>query len=137
MSSDRCLGVGLVSDHREYRWSSYLCYGLRKVSELQTPHPKYQALGDGVFARQASYRALFMMHLDVAILKEIRGCIQKGPALNVSIKRKGNPPIVFPRGFWTIAMLYTNPMTATPTRKFPICCNGWKIFRGLSFLQRT
>ena len=73
--------ANMVSEPSEYNWSSYQCNGLGEISELQTPHPEYLALGKNSQERQAKYRALFKAHLTKPLIDEIRKSINKGLAL--------------------------------------------------------
>jgi len=50
-------------------------------AELQTPHKLYIRLGKTKNERLENYRQLFKTHVDVELLKEIRGSINKGLAL--------------------------------------------------------
>lgn len=71
----------MVSEPSEYNWSSYPCNGMGKPSELQTPHPEYLALGTTTQERRVQYRVLFTAHIEEAMLREIRGSVNKGLAL--------------------------------------------------------
>lgn len=71
----------MVADPANYRWSSYHCNGLGKASNLWRPHEVYMRLGRSELERLASYRALFTVHLDDALLANIRASTHKGLAL--------------------------------------------------------
>lgn len=49
--------AGMVSDPREYPWSSHLSHIGQRADRLLTPHPVYWALGNTPFAREAAYSA--------------------------------------------------------------------------------
>lgn len=72
--------AGMVELPDEYRWSSYPCNAIGKVSDLITPHPEYFSLGATDAERQQAYRELFRHHLDNAKLDEIRSSVSKGLA---------------------------------------------------------
>ncbi len=71
----------MVDDPGEYVWSSYRINAMGVESELMTPHGEYLRLGKNKSERQANYQALFEIHLDLQLLKEIRESVQKGLAL--------------------------------------------------------
>ena len=98
--------AGMVSDPREYRWSSYQVNALGKVSELCIPHQEYLLLGEDLPSRQRNYRKLFTYHVEGKLLEEIRENAYKGMAVGndrfkeevealtgrrVKSKRKGRP----------------------------------------------
>jgi len=73
--------AGMVELPDEYRWSSYPCNAMGKVSDLITPHPEYLSLGATDAVRQQAYRELFRYHLDDGRLDDIRSSVSKGLAL--------------------------------------------------------
>ena len=73
--------ANMVVQPNDYSWSSYAINALGVESELQTPHPEYLALGKTREERLKNYRELFKAHVDSALLKEIRACVNKGLAL--------------------------------------------------------
>lgn len=50
--------AGIVTDPRDYRWSSYRVHAYGEESSWLTPHPLYLALGSTPEMRQAAYRAI-------------------------------------------------------------------------------
>lgn len=50
--------AGLVSDPRDYAWSSYCHYIGQRADKLVTPHPLWWALGNTPFAREEAYAKL-------------------------------------------------------------------------------
>lgn len=73
--------ANMVADPANYQWSSYRSNGLGKPSTLWTPHPVYFGLGRSERDRLLTYRALFKVSTDAALLKEIRAATNKGLAL--------------------------------------------------------
>lgn len=73
--------ANMVTHPSEYRWSSYHANALGQHDSVLTPHAEYLALGHAAPEREAAYRALFDVHLDVSALTEIREATQKGWAL--------------------------------------------------------
>lgn len=47
--------LGLVTQARDYPWSSHGHYAGLRVDRLATPHPEYWSLGNTPFAREAAY----------------------------------------------------------------------------------
>ncbi len=76
--------AGMVSDPRQYRWSSYRCNGLGQGDGLITAHPVYQALGLDGESRRAAYRALFRSEMDDAALDDIRLALSQSQPLGSS-----------------------------------------------------
>jgi putative transposase len=72
---------GLVTDPRNYRWSSYRANALGVVDSLVTPHECYDALGVDPPSRQLAYRALVGAVLPAETLDEIRSATNAGWAL--------------------------------------------------------
>jgi len=70
--------ANMVPHPAEYRWSSYRFNALGQTDPLITPHPEYLSLGHTGKEREAAYRSLFDVHLDPAMLLEIREATQKG-----------------------------------------------------------
>jgi putative transposase len=50
--------AGLVSQARDYPWSSHGHYTGQRIDKLITPHPLFWALGNTPFAREAAYAQL-------------------------------------------------------------------------------
>jgi putative transposase len=73
--------AGMVEEPSEYSWSSYQCNALGKISELLTPHPVYLSLAQAATVRLSLYRELFIRHVDVQLLDDIRKATNKGLAI--------------------------------------------------------
>jgi len=73
--------AGMVKRVEDYPWSSYGYNAMASHNTVVSPHPLYLQLGTGEAQRCAAYRALFDMHLDSAVLEEVRGCLQTGTPL--------------------------------------------------------
>lgn len=71
----------MVDEPSEYKWSSYQCNALGRVTGLRTPHPLYLRLGEGELQRQANYRALFKVHVSGKLITELRKATNSGLAL--------------------------------------------------------
>ena len=67
----------MVDHPSEYPWSSYRCNAMGDENDLITPHERYVALGKTSTSRQASYRALFKVHIQEKQLEEIREATNK------------------------------------------------------------
>jgi putative transposase len=70
--------AGLVSDPRDYAWSSHAVNAYGSNDAVVTPHERYEALGDDAAAQQAAYRALFAFELGDEALTAIRDATNKG-----------------------------------------------------------
>jgi len=64
--------AGIVSDPKDYRWSSYACNGLGEPDRLIRPHDQYARLGPSQRERLDAYRALFDTRLDDGQIDAIR-----------------------------------------------------------------
>lgn len=73
--------AGMVADPADYSWSSYQCNALGKKSDLLSPHPLFNALGENDEARQSVYRDLFRENVNGKLLGEIRQASNKGLVL--------------------------------------------------------
>jgi putative transposase len=73
--------ASMVTHPSDYRWSSYRANALGQHDPVLTHHAEYLALGPSSPEREAAYRALFEVHLDIKTLMEIREATQKGWAL--------------------------------------------------------
>ena len=62
----------MVTHPAEYKWSSYAANAQGADTEIIKPHPLYQALGMDAASRQAAYRELFRVQLDIGLVVEIR-----------------------------------------------------------------
>ena len=62
----------MVSDPRDYLWSSYGANAEGRPDPLLTPHPDYLGLGSDESARLDAYRGLFSTHLEPERVSEIR-----------------------------------------------------------------
>jgi putative transposase len=100
--------AGLVADVRDYPWSSYGHYAGLRHDRLLTPHPRYWALGNTPFAREAAYAELVRAGIsdaDRALLTEgvLHGwavgdsqfleSLQKTTARRVHKARPGRPRV--------------------------------------------
>jgi putative transposase len=70
--------AGIVSNSKDYRWSSYRINALGNVSDLCTPHPEYLNLGGDSDKRRENYRELFKHHFSDTVLEQIRKATNKG-----------------------------------------------------------
>jgi putative transposase len=70
--------AGLVSEAKDYRWSSYAHHIGLQPNPLLTDHALYWALGNTPFERQGRYRALFEQELDAHALQQLRDATNKG-----------------------------------------------------------
>ena len=64
--------AAMVSQPRDYRWSSYHANAQGKADSLINPHAEYLRLGRDDTARREAYRALFKAHLNAEMVEEIR-----------------------------------------------------------------
>jgi len=81
--------AGMVKRIEDYPWSSYGHNAIASNNAVVSPHPLYLQLGKDEEQRCAAYRALFDMHLDSAVLEEVRDCLQTGTPLgNVQFKEQ-------------------------------------------------
>ena len=62
----------MVTHPAEYKWSSYAANAQGADTEIIKPHPLYQVLGMDAASRQAAYRELFRVQLDIGLVVEIR-----------------------------------------------------------------
>ncbi|MDQ0572011.1 putative transposase [Variovorax paradoxus] len=99
--------AGLVSDARDFPWSSYAHYAGLRQDKLLTPHPLYWELGNTPFAREAAYAELVRAGVraaDQGTLTEatLRGwaagdanflaSLQKSTERRVAKAKAGRPP---------------------------------------------
>jgi putative transposase len=80
--------AGLVSDPRDYPWSSHAANALGMSDPLVTPHGEYLSLDSDASSRRAAYRALFHAVLPDASLEEIRTATNTGWVLGSKRFRK-------------------------------------------------
>jgi putative transposase len=73
--------AGMVSDSKDYLWSSHLANAYGEQDELLTPHFLYLRLGDTKKLRQMCYRDLFREEIPSTLLSEIRHSTQTGTPL--------------------------------------------------------
>lgn len=73
--------ANMVEDPADYVWSSHRINALGLESSLCTPHPEYLKLGETDNERLKNYRKLFAVHLEPALLKEIRDSVNTGLVL--------------------------------------------------------
>ena len=73
--------AGIVTDPRDYRWSSYRANALGTRDPIVSPHAEYGALGADELIRREAYRALFKDAVAEATLEAIRDATNKGWAL--------------------------------------------------------
>jgi len=71
----------MVSQPREYPWSSYLTNAEGAFDPLLTPHPEYLRMGHDKSDRLLAYRTLFSAHVDPDRIGEIRNAINGNYAL--------------------------------------------------------
>jgi putative transposase len=99
--------AGLVSDARDFPWSSHAHYAGLRQDKLLTPHPLYWELGNTPFAREAAYAELVragVRAVDQGALTEatLRGwaagdanflaSLQKSTERRVTKAKAGRPP---------------------------------------------
>jgi len=70
--------ANMVSDPRDYRWSSFAVNAGLAPMRMLTPHSEYVALGRNDNERSAAYCELFRSALDTAQLDEIRSAANGG-----------------------------------------------------------
>ena len=73
--------AGIVTQPRNYRWSSFARNGLGKEDKVVTPHDIYNSLGRTDEARQDSYRSMFRAALGDEKLAIIRAGTNAGWAI--------------------------------------------------------
>lgn len=92
--------AGMVEHPADYPWSSYRSNGQGMASTLLRPHSLYSALGRSDEARCGCYRALFRVHLEPALIDEIRqatngnfvlGDARFGAAIEAMLQRRVTP----------------------------------------------
>ena len=71
----------MVKFPEDYSWSSYHANGMGKPSKLWTPDAMYLSIGTATEERGEAYRALFIGHIDQALIGEIRASCNKEFAL--------------------------------------------------------
>lgn len=91
---------GLVSRHEDYRWSSYCHHAGIRPDGLIIDHPKFWALGNTPFEREAAYVALFERVITSDEIASISKALLKGwplgseqfkTALQSKVKRRVLP----------------------------------------------
>jgi putative transposase len=91
---------GLVSRHEDYRWSSYCHHAGIRPDGLIIDHPKFWALGNTPFEREAAYVALFERVITSDEIASISKALLKGwplgseqfkAALQSKVKRRVLP----------------------------------------------
>ncbi|MEO5565528.1 MAG: transposase [Luteimonas sp.] len=70
------LRAAMVSDPRDYPWSSHRALALGENDPLLTPHPDYMALSADPVIRQQHYRALVLATVDPEVADAIRRHLQ-------------------------------------------------------------
>lgn len=73
--------AGLVSDPKNYKWSSFRIHSSGLKVGMWTPHNDYLSLGDGALSRQHAYRESISKVLDVDVIAQIRHCTNTGLVL--------------------------------------------------------
>ncbi len=73
--------AGMVSDSKDYLWSSHLANAYGARDELLSAHSLYLRLGATKKARQMNYRDLFSEEIGSDLLSEIRHSTQTGTPL--------------------------------------------------------
>lgn len=102
--------AGLVSDCREFPWSSHAHYIGERTDPLVTEHPLFWALGNTPFERDAAYKGLFDGEVSAADQKALTDSALKGWPLGsnaflatladqttrrVQAGKRGRPPVEF------------------------------------------
>lgn len=72
---------GLVSDAKDYTWSSYRYHTLGENNAIITSHARYEILGSDAAERRAAYRRLCEQNMDDELLQEILRSTENGRAL--------------------------------------------------------
>ena len=83
--------AGMVSNPREYSWSSYRANAEGEGSRLLTPHSLYLSLGADANHRSARYRDLFLDELSAEDLGRIREATHRGGSLGSRDKKTTKP----------------------------------------------
>ena len=83
--------AGMVSNPREYSWSSYRANAEGEGSRLLTPHSLYLSLGADANHRSARYRDLFLDELSAEDLARIREATHRGGSLGSRDKKTTKP----------------------------------------------
>ena len=83
--------AGMVSNPREYSWSSYRANAEGAGSRLLTPHSLYLSLGADANHRSARYRDLFLDELSAEDLGRIREATHRGGSLGSRDKKTTKP----------------------------------------------
>ena len=73
--------AAMVDKPENYPWSSYRANALGEPDPLLTLHGLYMGLGANLADCQNAYRSLFLSHLDSAMLRDVRSCLQTGTPL--------------------------------------------------------
>src|SRR5258706_11339878 len=80
--------AGMVSNPRDYSWSSYRANAEGEGSRLLTPHSMYLSLGADADRRLVGYRDIFMDELSAEDLARIREATYRGGSLSSGDKKK-------------------------------------------------
>ncbi|MGZ3159341.1 MAG: transposase [Burkholderiaceae bacterium] len=80
---------GLAAEPSEYRWSSYLHHIGARQDPVIMDHPKYWALGNTPFEREAAYRELTELALKEEEIRQISDFTAKGWALGSAVFKAG------------------------------------------------
>jgi len=78
------LRAGVVSDPRQYAWSSHRHFIGQTQDRRVTPHPMYWSLGNTPFAREAAYTEMVRAGLDAPSERAITNATLRGWALGDS-----------------------------------------------------
>lgn len=70
--------AGIVTDPKEYRWSSYAHHAFGKSDGLITEHPLYLALGASADVRQVAWREICGQQVPASELDSLRKAIKRG-----------------------------------------------------------
>ena len=76
--------AAMVDDPAHYRWASYRANALGQASDLLVPHLLYLGLGGDDAARRQAYRALFLPHLELSAIDDIRLALNQSQPLGDS-----------------------------------------------------
>jgi putative transposase len=76
--------AGMVSQPRDYRWSSHGANALGHSWPLISPHAQYRQLASDDASRQAAYRALFVDEPDLGLVNRIRAATRGNVVLGAA-----------------------------------------------------
>lgn len=77
--------AGLVSDPRDYAWSSYCHYTGQRADKLVTPHSLWWTLGNTPFAREVAYAALVQAGVTAEQEQQLTRSVLQGWALGDAV----------------------------------------------------